>query len=211
MRFLFVVVLAVVVGTLFFTSRLRETTADRGTVQDFYDKTINGIEDRHSRHPHARPPEANEKESPQHKDKKEKAGQQQRQRVLADKSSPPSKTTDEDKEQEDATEDRDDDGDVDEDDERLAREMKTRLRQAEKAAKDNANAKALKPDPPSEVIGVGNSAAGQPGRAQRKKKVDGAGKEKPTKTEETEDDEDEELESKIETELNSIFKRSPGG
>ncbi|KAL2212117.1 hypothetical protein CC79DRAFT_1364400 [Sarocladium strictum] len=57
--------------------------------------------------------------------------------------------------------DRDADGDVDSDDARLANQLKDRLKVAEQAAKDSANGKALKPDPPSEIIGVGN-AAGAP-------------------------------------------------
>ena len=56
--------------------------------------------------------------------------------------------------------DRDGDGDVDSDDERLATELQERLKLAEQAAKDSANGKVLKPDPPSEVVGVG-SAGGQ--------------------------------------------------
>ncbi|KAK0392318.1 hypothetical protein NLU13_1814 [Sarocladium strictum] len=57
--------------------------------------------------------------------------------------------------------DRDADGDVDADDHRLASQLKERLKVAEQAAKDSANEKVLKPDAPSEIIGVGN-AAGAP-------------------------------------------------
>lgn len=65
--------------------------------------------------------------------------------------------------------DKDADGDIDGDDEQLAKEMAELLKAAEQRAKDLANAKAPnKPDPPSEVIGVGSSAAGQ-----GKKVVDG--------------------------------------
>ncbi len=62
--------------------------------------------------------------------------------------------------------DMDNDGDVDEEDGRLAREMQNRLKAAEQQAKERANAKAPnRPDMPSEVIGVGSSAGGQPKEA----------------------------------------------
>lgn len=208
MRVLFLLVLAVVVGTLFLTSRQRQSTsADKHAAQDFYHKTVNGISDRRGRHPHAPPPPSSpppptaDHDDQAHRDKqaKEKA-EQQHQHVLTDTSASGA-------EEEDAVVDRDDDGDVDEDDARLAREMQGRLRQAEQQAKDLANAKApLKPDPPSEVVGKGNSAAGQaPAPPPSQKKEDA--KEKPVKQEV---DEEEELEEKIEAELNSIFKKSPG-
>ncbi|KAL7627950.1 hypothetical protein AAE478_002146 [Parahypoxylon ruwenzoriense] len=96
--------------------------------------------------------------------------------------------------------DKDGDGTVDEDDEQLAKEMSDRLRAAEQKAKDLANAKApLKPDPPSEVIGVGSSAGGQ-----KKGKSKGASKE----TEKNEEEESEE-DHEIEVTLNSILKKSP--
>ncbi|SPO00921.1 related to glutaredoxin [Cephalotrichum gorgonifer] len=58
--------------------------------------------------------------------------------------------------------DRDADGDVDIGDAAAAREMTGRLKQAELKAKDLANSKSpLKPDLPSEVIGVGSAADGQ--------------------------------------------------
>lgn len=56
--------------------------------------------------------------------------------------------------------DKDADGDVDGDDARVAAETKQRLRAAEQEAKDKANVKALRPDPPSQLVDVGN-AAGQ--------------------------------------------------
>lgn len=92
------------------------------------------------------------------------------------------------------THDTDADGDIDEDDLRLEKEMAERLRQAEKIAKDNANAKSPhKPDAPEDVIGVGSSAKGQdPGTKENKPaKLDG---------------EDERL---VEMELDSILKKSP--
>ncbi|OTA59302.1 glutaredoxin [Hypoxylon sp. EC38] len=93
--------------------------------------------------------------------------------------------------------DKDGDGSVDEDDEQLAKEMSERLRAAEQKAKDLANAKApLKPDPPSEVIGVGSSAGGQ------KKGNKGGSKE-------TEKEEESEEDHEIEVTLNSILKKSP--
>lgn len=96
--------------------------------------------------------------------------------------------------------DKDGDGSVDEDDEQLAKEMSDRLRAAEQKAKDLANAKApLKPDPPSEVVGVGSSAGGQKG-------LKGKGGSKETETdEEPKSEEDQE----VETTLSNILKKSP--
>ncbi|KAI1800514.1 glutaredoxin [Daldinia bambusicola] len=95
--------------------------------------------------------------------------------------------------------DKDGDGSVDEDDEQLAKEMADRLRAAEQKAKDLANAKApLKPDAPSEVIGVGSSAGGQ-------KKGGSKGSPK----EENEDSKESEEDREIEATLNAILKKSP--
>ncbi|KAI0172171.1 glutaredoxin [Hypoxylon sp. FL1284] len=96
--------------------------------------------------------------------------------------------------------DKDGDGSVDEDDEQLAKEMSERLRAAEQRAKDLANAKApLKPDAPSEVVGVGSSAGGQ-------KKGESKGTSKGTEVvEEEPSDEDR----KVEATLNDILKRAP--
>ncbi|KAI1379619.1 glutaredoxin [Hypoxylon crocopeplum] len=95
--------------------------------------------------------------------------------------------------------DKDGDGSVDEDDEQLAKEMADRLRAAEQKAKDLANAKApLKPDSPSEVIGVGSSAGGQ-------KKGAPKGGSKDAEKEEDESEEDHE----VEVTLNTILKKSP--
>ncbi|KAH8174031.1 glutaredoxin domain-containing protein [Sarocladium implicatum] len=68
--------------------------------------------------------------------------------------------------------DRDADGDVDSDDQRLATELKERLKVAEQAAKDNANGKVLKPDPPSEVVGVGSAGGQKPVVPEEKKVVE---------------------------------------
>jgi len=46
-------------------------------------------------------------------------------------------------------------GKDDEDDEEVAKAMSQRLKEAAQIAKDKANAKAPKPDPPSSVVGVG--------------------------------------------------------
>ncbi|UNI15024.1 hypothetical protein JDV02_001597 [Purpureocillium takamizusanense] len=97
--------------------------------------------------------------------------------------------------------DTDGDGDVDDDDRRASAGTKERLRQAEQKAKDLANEKSpLKPDPPSEVVGKGNSADGQV----KKKPADagsGVGKTKdaPLSKEEQE----------MDAELNAILKKAP--
>ncbi|KAI1482324.1 hypothetical protein K445DRAFT_52264 [Daldinia sp. EC12] len=94
--------------------------------------------------------------------------------------------------------DKDGDGSVDEDDEQLAKEMADRLRAAEQKAKDLANAKApLKPDSPSEVIGVGSSAGGQ-----KKGGAKGSSKE-------DEDSKESEEDREVEATLNTILKKSP--
>ncbi|KAI2620625.1 glutaredoxin [Hypomontagnella submonticulosa] len=96
--------------------------------------------------------------------------------------------------------DKDGDGSVDEDDEQLAREMADRLRAAEQKAKDLANAKApLRPDSPSDVIGVGSSAGGQ-------KKGSAKGN---TKETDSEGEEESEEDREVETTLNNILKKSP--
>lgn len=98
--------------------------------------------------------------------------------------------------------DKDGDGTVSEGDVQMAQEMQERLRAAEQKAKEQANKKApLRPDSPSNVIGVGSSAGGQvqkPGG----KDVDGSS---------TDGDLNEPSEDrKMEATLNEIFKRSPG-
>ncbi|KAK4218796.1 thioredoxin-like protein [Rhypophila decipiens] len=88
--------------------------------------------------------------------------------------------------------DHDADGDIDEDDEIMAKQMAERLKQAEQKAKENANAKSPnKPDPPSNIIGVGSSADGQ-----NKKGV-------------AEPEHETKEEHEVEMELASILKKSP--
>lgn len=77
----------------------------------------------------------------------------------------------------------------------VAREMTDRLREAEKKAKNLANSKApLKPESPSEVVGVGSSAGGQDGDDE---------------VAEGEGETDQEHEA--EQELRVILKKAPGG
>ncbi|KAI0402051.1 thioredoxin-like protein [Xylaria palmicola] len=98
--------------------------------------------------------------------------------------------------------DHDGDGSVDEDDERLAQEMAERLRAAEQQAKDLANAKApLKPDAPSDVVGVGSSAGGQDKKKYKISKQDAE--------DEEEDGEESQEDSEVEVTLQRILKRSP--
>ena len=90
-------------------------------------------------------------------------------------------------------------------DEEIAKTMAKSLKEAAQVAKDNANAKAPKPDPPSSVVGVGSAADGARGDersvAGRKKFGGDDGKQK--SVEETEE------EHEIEVELNAILKKSP--
>ncbi|TAQ88332.1 hypothetical protein B7494_g3330 [Chlorociboria aeruginascens] len=89
------------------------------------------------------------------------------------------------------------------DDEDVAKAMQQRLKDAAQLAKDNANSKSPKPDPPSAVIGKGSAAEGagqERGIAGRKKY--GADAQEPVKEETQEDHE-------VEKELNSILKKSP--
>ncbi|KHN94460.1 glutaredoxin domain-containing protein [Metarhizium album ARSEF 1941] len=96
--------------------------------------------------------------------------------------------------------DKDADGDVDEDDRKATAQMQQRLKQAEKDAKDKANMKGgLKPDVPSEIVGKGNSAGGQP------KKDDSAAADKALAEEPAE----AAAQTGAEAELSSILKRAP--
>lgn len=98
--------------------------------------------------------------------------------------------------------DHDGDGSVDEDDEKLAQQMAERLRAAEQQAKEQANAKSpLKPDAPSDVVGVGSSAGGQKKGKSRISKQD-------TEDEEEGDGESNEY-SEVEATLRQILKKSP--
>lgn len=94
-----------------------------------------------------------------------------------------------------------------EEDEKIAKAMAESLKEAAQIAKDNANAKAPKPDPPSAVVGMGNAAQGgreEKGVAGRKKYPMGDGTQEVVKEEE-ESAEDHE----VEMELNGILKKSP--
>lgn len=93
-----------------------------------------------------------------------------------------------------------------EEDELVAKKMAESLKEAAQVAKDNANAKAPKPDPPSQVVGVGSAAEGARGdeRSVAGRKKFGGEEQKVVKEEE-ESKEDHE----IEVELNSILKKSP--
>lgn len=94
--------------------------------------------------------------------------------------------------------DKDGDGTIDDDDTKMAAEMAGRLRAAEQQAKELANAKSpLKPDSPSNIVGIGSSAGGQV-----KKPKDG-------ESDSSKDGETDE-EHEIELILNDIFKKSPG-
>ncbi|KAH7326599.1 glutaredoxin domain protein [Stachybotrys elegans] len=94
--------------------------------------------------------------------------------------------------------DKDADGDLDADDIQMAHQMQERLKAAEQQAKEQANEKGgLRPDPPSNVIGVGSSAGGQG------KKGKGGANEPKDAAEESEE------QHQAEMELNSILKKSP--
>ena len=88
-------------------------------------------------------------------------------------------------------------------DREVSRKMSERLKEAAQVAKDNANAKAPKPDPPSSIVGVGSAAEGaREDKAVGKKRKGGADSQAPIEEETNEDHE-------VEFELNSILKRSP--
>ncbi|TVY87975.1 Monothiol glutaredoxin [Lachnellula willkommii] len=93
------------------------------------------------------------------------------------------------------------------DDDQVAAAMAKSLKEAAQVAKDNANAKAPKPDPPSIVLGVGSAAEG----AREEKSV--AGRKKFTTSGEAQEPIKDNVETKedhdIEVELNSILKKSP--
>ncbi|KAF7559706.1 hypothetical protein G7046_g4447 [Stylonectria norvegica] len=101
--------------------------------------------------------------------------------------------------------DKDADGDVDEDDKAMAIQMQNRLKAAEQEAKDKANEKGgLRPDPPSNIVGVGSSADGQhKDKALKNAPVVEKSEAAPAKVLQSQ----EELEA--ETELKSILKKSP--
>lgn len=77
------------------------------------------------------------------------------------------------------------------------------MKEAAQVAKDNANAKAPKPDPPSKVVGIGSAAEGaEKSVAGRKKFGTGSEAQEPIK-EESEEEKD------VKAEFNSILKRAP--
>ncbi|KAI0553385.1 thioredoxin-like protein [Xylaria curta] len=166
LRFFFITVLAIVITILFFTSQKRQSAPrDPRTLNDFFGKTVHGLDQRHG------------------------GGGQV---VMSGKGSSIDPNL----------KDHDGDGSVDEDDEKLAQQMAERLRAAEQQAKDQANAKSpLKPDAPSDVVGVGSSAGGQ------KKGKNRISKQETDK--EDEDDEEPDEESEAEVTLRQILKRSP--
>jgi glutaredoxin len=90
-----------------------------------------------------------------------------------------------------------------EDDDEVAKAMAQRLKEAAQVAKDNANAKAPKPDPPSSLVGVGSAAEGASERGVAGRKKVAAGDAQTPVIEETEED------RKVDAELNSILKKSP--
>ncbi|KAM4059556.1 glutaredoxin domain-containing protein [Hirsutella rhossiliensis] len=89
-------------------------------------------------------------------------------------------------------------------DKQFASDTKERLKAAEQKAKAKANGKALRPDPPSQIVGVGNSAEGQAKKP--KPAADAAPSPKangdPPETETKE-------EHAAEMEMNSILKKAP--
>ncbi|KAI3332171.1 hypothetical protein HD806DRAFT_185000 [Xylariaceae sp. AK1471] len=173
LRLFMVAILTLVVTILFFTSQMRHSEPrDPGTINGFFGKTVNGLDQRHGG-----------------------SGQV----VMSGKGGSSTGAN---------LKDHDGDGSVDEDDEKLAQEMAERLRAAEQQAKDQANAKApLKPDSPSDVVGVGSSAGGQTKGKTRISKQDDEDDEEDEKKEEEEEEVDED--SEVEVALEGILKRSP--
>ncbi|QSZ28970.1 hypothetical protein DSL72_003479, partial [Monilinia vaccinii-corymbosi] len=150
-----------VVSLLFYTSSLRQQRNVVAGSEDFYTKTMNGL------------------------DKNKNAGSGSGKQKVAGAGEGKSK-----------------------EDEKAAKEMAQRLKDAADRAKDNANAKAFKPDPPSQVVGKGNAAEGQSGErsvAGRKK----MGGEKAQEVVKEKDAEETKEDSEVKTELNSILKKSP--
>jgi len=86
--------------------------------------------------------------------------------------------------------------------------VKERLKEAAQIAKDNANAKAPKPDPPSAVVGKGSAAQGAGAGVGSMDEKSVAGRKTFGNVEQTVVDE-KKLEMEVETEMNSILKKSP--
>ena len=152
----------------FYTSRIESKTGREGrSLQDFYDRTVNAMD----------------------KGERLQQQQQQQQPPAEAPNSPPSTNPL-------PVADRDRDGDIDADDEIMGVEMQERLKAAELRAKEHANSRAgFKPDPPSDVVGVGSAAQGQGEHSD-----DGSS---------SGDSEKSEAQVHAETELNSILKKSP--
>ncbi|KAK0104486.1 hypothetical protein ONS95_004775 [Cadophora gregata] len=87
---------------------------------------------------------------------------------------------------------------------------KARLKEAAQIAKDNANLKAPKPDPPSKIVGIGSAAEGAEKSVAGRKKFNtgGSGSEAQVPVKEEDDEESREAE-KVKAELNSILKKAP--
>ncbi|KAI0391633.1 hypothetical protein F5Y17DRAFT_400218 [Xylariaceae sp. FL0594] len=198
LRVFMIAAFAIVFTVLYFTSQVRHSSSsssDPRTINSFFGKTVNGL------------------------DQRRRNGGAQVVMMSGKGSSSSSKSNNN---KDNNLKDHDGDGTVDEDDERLARQMAERLKAAEQQAKDQANAKApLKPDRPSDVVGVGSSANGQTkGEGKGKSKVPMKGAKKGDVDEEeddeedgvdnnTEEDKDEEVEKAEEVVLAKILKRSP--
>lgn len=87
--------------------------------------------------------------------------------------------------------------------EEKSRRLTERLKEAAQVAKDNANAKAPKPDPPSILVGVGSAAEGSERNIGGRKKYPVSGEEQQPIKQETQE------EHEVEVELNIILKKSP--
>ena len=97
-----------------------------------------------------------------------------------------------------------------EEDELVAKKMAQSLKEAAQVAKDNANAKAPRPDPPSQVVGVGSAAEGARSSERSvagRKKYGGGNEEEQKVVKEVEEESEED--HQVEVELNSILKKSP--
>ncbi|POR39715.1 Monothiol glutaredoxin-6 [Tolypocladium paradoxum] len=174
LRLLVLATVVAAVVVLFYTSRLNAGDKDARTLQDFYHKTVDGM----SKGARGRGSGAT---SPGQAVIDSKTGNKAG-HIPADK---------------------DGDGDVDDDDKRASARTKERLREAEQRAKDQANEKSLRPDPPSEVVGKGNSAEGQVKKPKGGSDSGVSSKGKDAAPKETEE------EHEAEVEMNSILKRAP--
>jgi len=83
--------------------------------------------------------------------------------------------------------------------------VKERLKEAAQLAKDNANAKAPKPDPPSAVVGKGSAAQGAGVRDEQSV----AGRKTYDSEKQAVVEDEKKIQQDVESELNSILKKSP--